>query len=134
MLGAGALAVVDQQVADLALVLVQRRPDHRRVGEGTPRLAEVSSHLLGVILPRLVGRRPGCRGRGEVRTLLRNFTGRDRDVALMLRLGGNRFRVDPETLVQVGHDMLTIQWQDGEKVIVAPEEAANGDVIYPANQ
>jgi branched-chain amino acid transport system substrate-binding protein len=47
---------------------------------------------------------------------------------------GGGFRVDPETLIQVGHEMLTIQWQDGEKVIVAPEEAANGTAIYPANQ
>lgn len=47
---------------------------------------------------------------------------------------GGAFRVDPETLNQVGHEMLTIQWQDGEKVIVAPEEAANGEAIYPANQ
>ena len=47
---------------------------------------------------------------------------------------GGAFRVDPETLNQVGHEMLTIQWQDGEKVIIAPEEAANGEAIYPANQ
>lgn len=47
---------------------------------------------------------------------------------------GGVFRVDPETLNQVGHEMLTIQWQDGEKVIVAPEEAANGEAIYPANE
>jgi branched-chain amino acid transport system substrate-binding protein len=47
---------------------------------------------------------------------------------------GGAFSLDPETLNQVGHEMLTIQWQDGEKVIVAPEEAANGEAIYPANQ
>jgi branched-chain amino acid transport system substrate-binding protein len=47
---------------------------------------------------------------------------------------GGGFRVDPETLMQVGHDILTIQWQDGEKVIIAPEEAANGSAIYPANE
>ncbi|MPZ51683.1 MAG: ABC transporter substrate-binding protein [Acidimicrobiia bacterium] len=48
-------------------------------------------------------------------------------------LGGG-FRVDPETLIQVGHDMLTVQWQDGEKVIVTPAEAATGEAIYPANE
>ena len=47
---------------------------------------------------------------------------------------GGAFSLDPETLNQVGHEMLTIQWQDGEKVIVAPEEAANGEAMYPANQ
>jgi branched-chain amino acid transport system substrate-binding protein len=47
---------------------------------------------------------------------------------------GGGYALDPETLNQVGHDMVTIQWQDGEKVIVAPEEFANGDAVYPANQ
>jgi branched-chain amino acid transport system substrate-binding protein len=46
---------------------------------------------------------------------------------------GGGFRVD-ETLNQVGHTMLTIQWQDGEKVIVAPAENATGEAIYPANE
>ncbi|MEX1134271.1 MAG: amino acid ABC transporter substrate-binding protein [Acidimicrobiia bacterium] len=47
---------------------------------------------------------------------------------------GGGFRVDPETLNQVGHSMLTIQWQDGEKVIIAPAESATGEAIYPANE
>jgi len=47
---------------------------------------------------------------------------------------GGGFRVDPETLIQVGHEMVTIQWQDGEKVIVAPAANANAEAIYPANQ
>ena len=46
---------------------------------------------------------------------------------------GGGFRVDPATLNQVGHSMLTIQWQDGEKLIVAPVENATGEAIYPAN-
>jgi branched-chain amino acid transport system substrate-binding protein len=52
---------------------------------------------------------------------------------LDLQSMGGGFRVD-ETLNQVGHTMLTIQWQDGDKVIIAPEEAATGEAIYPANQ
>jgi branched-chain amino acid transport system substrate-binding protein len=47
---------------------------------------------------------------------------------------GGGFRLDPETLNQVGHSMLTIQWQDGEKVIIAPAENATGDAVYPANE
>jgi branched-chain amino acid transport system substrate-binding protein len=47
---------------------------------------------------------------------------------------GGGFRVDPETLIQVGHDMVTIQWQNGEKVIVAPAAYATGEAIYPANR
>lgn len=34
--------------------------------------------------------------------------------------------------VQTGYGHLIIQWQNGEKEIVAPEEAATGDVVYPA--
>ena len=47
---------------------------------------------------------------------------------------GGGFALDPATLNQIGHAMVTIQWQDGEKVIVAPEEYANADPIYPANE
>lgn len=47
---------------------------------------------------------------------------------------GGGYAIDPETLIQVGHDMVTIQWQDGEKVIVAPSEFANAEPVYPANQ
>ncbi|MGH8946306.1 MAG: amino acid ABC transporter substrate-binding protein [Acidimicrobiia bacterium] len=47
---------------------------------------------------------------------------------------GGGFDVDPATLNQIGHAMVTIQWQDGEKVIVAPAEYANAEAIYPANE
>ena len=54
-------------------------------------------------------------------------------MGLDIQTMGGGFRVD-ETLNQVGHSMLTIQWQDGEKVIVAPAENATGEAVYPANQ
>jgi branched-chain amino acid transport system substrate-binding protein len=41
-----------------------------------------------------------------------------------------RFKVDP-TGVQIGHKMLTIQWQDGRKVIVWPEELAPDKPRFP---
>lgn len=40
------------------------------------------------------------------------------------------FRVDPEG-VQVAHRMLLLQWQDGKKVIVWPEELAPGQPRFP---
>ena len=50
---------------------------------------------------------------------------------LEIRTMGGEFRIDPETLNQVGHTMVTIQWQEGEKVIVAPEESTTGQAVYP---
>lgn len=40
------------------------------------------------------------------------------------------FDVD-ETGLQVGHDMVELQWQDGQKVIVWPEAASTGECVYP---
>ena len=57
------------------------------------------------VLPRL----PRARGpaRVEVRTLLRNFTNRDRDVALVVTLAGRRHRLRPETVPANGRRELT---------------------------
>ncbi|HSF07417.1 MAG TPA: hypothetical protein VLG10_16680 [Methylomirabilota bacterium] len=41
-----------------------------------------------------------------------------------------RFRVDP-TGLQIAHKMLLFQWQDGQKVIVWPEELAPGKAALP---
>lgn len=32
---------------------------------------------------------------------------------------------------QIGHQMVVVQWQNGEKVIVFPESFAQADIIYP---
>jgi branched-chain amino acid transport system substrate-binding protein len=40
------------------------------------------------------------------------------------------FRVDRDG-VQIGHQMLMFQWQDGRKVIVWPEELAPGKPRFP---
>ena len=40
------------------------------------------------------------------------------------------FKVDPDGL-QIAHKMVTIQWQDGKKVIVWPEELAPGKPRFP---
>jgi beta-glucuronidase len=57
------------------------------------------------VLPRLA--RATGSARVEVRALLRNFTSRDRDVALVLRLGGDRYQLDPETVPANGRRELT---------------------------
>jgi len=42
-----------------------------------------------------------------------------------------RYKIDPETGLQIGHEMVVGQWQGGRKVIVWPEEAAITEPIYP---
>lgn len=36
-----------------------------------------------------------------------------------------------ETGLQVGHDMVDVQWQNGKRVIVWPEDAKTGEFVYP---
>ena len=55
-------------------------------------------------LPRL--RRVGGPARVEVRTTLRNFTKRDRDVSLVMRLDGQRMQFKPETVPALGRREL----------------------------
>src|SRR5215210_219738 len=57
------------------------------------------------VLPRL--RRVGGAARLEVRTTLRNFTKRDRDVSVVIRVDGRRIRLDPETVPALGRRELT---------------------------
>jgi beta-glucuronidase len=57
------------------------------------------------VLPRL--RRVGGPARVEVRTILRNFTKRDRDVALLLRVAGQRIELNPQTVPRLGRRELT---------------------------
>ena len=41
-------------------------------------------------------------------------------------------KIDPDTGLQIGHDMVVVQWQNGVKKIVWPKEAAEADPVYPA--
>ncbi len=43
-----------------------------------------------------------------------------------------RIKIDPATGIQVAHQMVVIQWQNGEKKIIYPPEAAEANPIYPA--
>ncbi len=42
-----------------------------------------------------------------------------------------RFKIDGETGRQIGRETLLVQWQRGRKVIVWPQELAQGELIYP---
>ena len=57
------------------------------------------------VLPHL--RRVGGAAKVEVRTMLRNLTGRDRDVSLALRVDGRRILLSPETIPKLGRRELT---------------------------
>ncbi len=41
--------------------------------------------------------------------------------------------IDPSTGKNVGHPMIVVQWQNGEKKIVWPESAATASPVYPAS-
>lgn len=41
------------------------------------------------------------------------------------------WKIDPKTGKQVGHEMVIVQWQNGEKKIVWPESAANANPCIP---
>jgi branched-chain amino acid transport system substrate-binding protein len=40
-----------------------------------------------------------------------------------------RFRLDPATGLQVGHEVLTVQWQDGRRRVVWPVGVAEAGVV-----
>ncbi|MGH3194778.1 MAG: ABC transporter substrate-binding protein [Streptosporangiaceae bacterium] len=41
------------------------------------------------------------------------------------------FRLDPKTRRQVGHQVLTVQWQDGARRVIWPPEQAQAGLRYP---
>ncbi|NIM44216.1 MAG: hypothetical protein GTN80_00745, partial [Nitrososphaeria archaeon] len=42
-----------------------------------------------------------------------------------------KFKINPETGLQLGHDMVVMMWIEGKKYIVWPPEAAERDPVYP---
>ena len=48
-------------------------------------------------------------------------------------LYGN-FRLDPSTGLQVGHEVLTVQWQGGERRVVWPPRHADRSLVYPRSR
>jgi branched-chain amino acid transport system substrate-binding protein len=41
------------------------------------------------------------------------------------------FRLDPRSRRQVGHQVLTVQWQDGARRVIWPPERAQARLRYP---
>ncbi len=48
-----------------------------------------------------------------------------------LRIFFGRFRIDPSTGLQLGHEMVWVQWQGDRKVVIWPDEVAQGRLVYP---
>jgi beta-glucuronidase len=72
------------------------------------------------VLPRVA--RVGGPAKVEVRTLLRNFTSKDRDVALVLRVAGERIRLDPETVPANGRRELRTRFTIKRPRLWAPRD------------
>jgi branched-chain amino acid transport system substrate-binding protein len=51
--------------------------------------------------------------------------------ALRCRTLLGEFRLDPETGLQVGHRVLTVQWQEGRRRVVWPPEVAERPLAHP---
>ena len=49
----------------------------------------------------------GGPARVELRTTLRNFTKKDRDVSLIIAISGERFKIEPETVPALGRRELS---------------------------
>jgi branched-chain amino acid transport system substrate-binding protein len=45
-----------------------------------------------------------------------------------------RFRLDPATGTQIGHQVLTVQWQDRTRVVVWPPDQAQAPLRYPYSE
>lgn len=50
---------------------------------------------------------------------------------LVCRTLYGEFRLDAATGLQVGHEVLTVQWQGGKRRIVWPAESAERPIVYP---
>ena len=42
-----------------------------------------------------------------------------------------RSKIDPKSGIQIGHGMVTAQWQNGKKVVIGPPELAVAEIVYP---
>ena len=56
---------------------------------------------------------------------------RDAALRVAFRTLYGDFRLDPRTGEQVGHRMVIVQWQNGTKYIVHPDDVAERPAIYP---
>jgi beta-glucuronidase len=82
------------------------------------------------VLPRL--RRVGGAAKVEVSTVLRNFTNRDRDVSLVLRVDGQRIELDPQTVPKLGRRQLSTTFTLKEPRLWAPRKPELYDMTVGA--
>jgi branched-chain amino acid transport system substrate-binding protein len=75
---------------------------------------------------------------GVIATRCLREAGTAADTALLAAARGldcttmfGRFRLDPHTHQQVGHRVLTVQWQDGMRRVVWPPQQAQAPLRYP---
>ena len=99
-----------------------------RTVDGLPTIRDVSLTLERGTLSVLLG--PTLSGKTSI---MRRLAGLDRPTTGRVLVEGKDvtgFDVD-ERGYQVGHRMVTIQWQEGRQVVVWPEAVATGRIRFP---
>lgn len=86
-----------------------------------PDYVAAQGHNIGIIIRECI-KRAGTLHDGTLRNTARS---------LDMETFYGRFRTDGKGN-QTGHEMVTVQWQNGEKVIVYPERFSTGKFVYPA--
>ena len=91
---------------------------YRRATGGEPPYPAAQAFAAGVLAARCV------RDAGGVDDAAVHAAARELDCTTLFA----RFRLDPDTGEQVGHRVLTVQWQDGRRVVVWPPERAQASL------
>lgn len=91
-----------------------------RFGE-SPDYPAAQAYAIGLIIARCVA----VAGTYDNAALLGAAQGLD------CRTFYGRFRLDPETGVQVGHETVLVQWQNGVKRLIGPSDMAEAQPVVP---
>ena len=86
-----------------------------------PDFVAAQGYNIGVVIEECIGR-AGVLDRRTLRDIAREID---------FRTFYGRFKTDARG-TQTGHEMVTVQWQGGGKVVVYPESPASVRLIYPA--
>ncbi len=86
-----------------------------------PDFVAAQGYNIGVVIEECIGR-AGVLDRRTLRDIAREID---------FRTFYGRFKTDARG-TQTGHEMVTVQWQGGEKVVVYPESSAHERLTYPA--
>jgi branched-chain amino acid transport system substrate-binding protein len=55
---------------------------------------------------------------------------RDQLLKMEIKTAFGEYKVEPDGF-QIAHKMVMLQWQDGKRIIVWPDDLANGKPRYP---